>query len=604
MDPPQQLAPVQPRAGLDPAQKRMTAVTFAFFIHEADEHLRARLDAWAETMGLHYLVYESGHNYVLVICKATPHLQVPLSRGAWTVKDKLGLGYVPTRITPGSPFMEKLLRITNGNRAPDPVFHKGEQFSFQAMAGALSKAGRLINLQNSMTDLVTAGDLKVTDVGRLDIARAVLERERVCNAFSQKDDLEGELPIEFGLYDADGNLLPPGPTKQLGARTRVNILGLPGDTMSKRKHWWIYSKDGNRGKTTTTKLALADRYKAHFISDVRNAVEIPPDAHFLILDEVDPRNKPTIATLKALTSGTASLGSINRKSYGASYRPRDDAQFIVLSNHSPYEVYAVWDKEKRLRRCRGDHMGPLELRFHIIRLDGDDLEEKVKWYDPQHLSQEDYRRHIRDVFYSELRLSNYTGNCSTALVKKVLVQLFQIHSMRTPGTPTYLTLANDLQDALPMDDYLTVLDIFERFGTVNGFPQAESCLEYNVHFRHDPHADAYAEMLAHMRHDPVLAPRFDRRAELTASGPVGNPGRRRAMDRAAEVLKNQPRPRVDPRNQHHLAMPHGGNPNRDRVPTPPPPTMMEPEPHYCEEEACYDEWEPSEDQWEVAWKHE
>jgi hypothetical protein len=78
--------------------------------------------------------------------------------------------------------------------------------------------------------------------------------------------------------------------------------------LTKRKHWWIYSKQGNRGKTTSTKLALADRYKAHFISDVRNAVDIPPDAQFLILDEVDFRNKPTIATLKALTSGTANLG--------------------------------------------------------------------------------------------------------------------------------------------------------------------------------------------------------------------------------------------------------------------------------------------------------
>jgi hypothetical protein len=417
------------------------------------------MDAWAEAMSLDYLVYPSGHQYVLVFCKTTPHSQVTLSRGSWTVKKKLALSYVPVRITPGSPFMEKLLCITNGRRAPIPTFHKGAQFTYQALECALSKAGRLINTQNSMTDLVTAGDLKVTEVGRLDHARSVLEREKVYHAFSQKEDLQGDLTVEFGLYDADGQLLPPGPTKELGARTKVTITGLPGDTLSKRKHWWVYSKSANRGKTTTLKLALADRYKAHFIADVRNAVEIPPDAQFLILDEVDPRNKPSIATLKALTCGSASLGSINRKSYGASYRPREDAQFIVLSNHSPYEVYAVWDYERKLRRCRGDHLGPLEARFHIIRLDGDDLEEKVKWYDPQHLSQDDYRRHIRDFFYAELRLSNYTGSCSTSLVKKVLLKLFQIHSMRTHGTPTFTTLANNLQDALHVDDYLTVLDV-------------------------------------------------------------------------------------------------------------------------------------------------
>jgi hypothetical protein len=364
------------------------------------------------------------------------------------------------------------------------------------------------------------------------------------------------------------------------------------------------------------KRVLADKYKAYFISDVRNAVDIPPDAQFLILDEIDNRNKPTIATLKALTSGTAELGSINRKSYGASYRPRYDAQFILVSNHSIYEVYAVWDYEKKLRRCRGEHVGPLEARFHIIRLDGDDLEEKVKWYDPQHLSQVDYRTHIRNVFYGELRLSNYTGNCSTALVKKVLVQLFQIHSMRIPGTPTYLTLANDLQDALHVDDYITVLDIFERFGTVNGFPYTDSCLEYNVHFRHDPHADAYAELLANMRHEQALMPRFNRRDELTASGPIDNPGRRRALDRAAEELRTRRPLRVDPRNLHHGAMPAGTNPAHVHPPTPAP-VMIQPDggaPGELHDDGAPDpfheagepDWsqDPDYDEWEVAFENE
>jgi hypothetical protein len=307
-------------------------------------------------------------------------------------------------------------------------------------------------------------------------------------------------------------------------------------------------------------------------------------------------------------------------------------------------VYAVWDKDRRLRRCRWDRVGPWELRFHIIRLDGDDLEEKIKWYDPQHLTQDDYRRHIKDVFYGELRLSNYTGNCSTALVKKVILHIFQIHSMRTPGTPTFITLANDLQDALPVDDYLTVLHIFERFGTVNGFPQVESCLEYNVHFRHDPHADAYAELLAHMRHNAVLAPRFERRNELTASGPMDNPARRRAMDRAAEELRArrpqeqeqqpqveeeepqqqveeqepqpqveeqepqpQPQPqqsvrqspaaRVDPANHHHLAMPHGSNTNRD---TRAPQSMEVPDYDIYADAVGHFAWSPNSDEQEAA----
>jgi hypothetical protein len=98
-----------------------------------------------------------------------------------------------------------------------------------------------------MSGLVAAGDLRVTDVGRIDNARSVLHPESINRAFAQKKDLHGDLPIVFYLYDSEGRRVPPGPTKKLGKPTTVVLHGLPGDTLSKKKHVWIYSKDGNRG---------------------------------------------------------------------------------------------------------------------------------------------------------------------------------------------------------------------------------------------------------------------------------------------------------------------------------------------------------------------
>jgi hypothetical protein len=229
-------------------QARLTAKTFAFYLQEAGDYLQARLDAWATVTCLDYLVYPAGQQYVLVLCKTNPLSQVALTHGAWTVKDKLGLGYVPVRIAPGSPFVENVLRLTTGAQAPFPVFYKGENFSAPALAGLLTKRGRLMNREHAMSGLVATGDLRVTDVGRIANARSMLHSEAINRAFAQKKDLEGPLPVVFYLYDNEGRRVAPGPTKKLGKPTTVVLHGLPGDLMSKKKHVWIYSKDGNRGE--------------------------------------------------------------------------------------------------------------------------------------------------------------------------------------------------------------------------------------------------------------------------------------------------------------------------------------------------------------------
>ena len=99
-----------------------------------------------------------------------------------------------------------------------------------------------------MVSLVATGELKVTDVGKVDMARSVVRSEAITRAFNEKEDLNGELPVTFYMYNEEGERMPEGPTKETGLATTVVLNGLPGVTLDKRKHQWIWSKTGNRGK--------------------------------------------------------------------------------------------------------------------------------------------------------------------------------------------------------------------------------------------------------------------------------------------------------------------------------------------------------------------
>jgi hypothetical protein len=224
----------------------MTACKFAFYLRDANDQINDRMSAWATEHFLDYVIYRTEHRVVLIFGKLNPRQQVALSRGAQTVADKLELNYAPERIAPGAPFLENVLRLTVGNRAPILLYLKGYQFSQAALQTALKKSGRLMNPEYPIATLVTRGDLKVNQVGPIDQARTILRSEAMTNAFNEKKDLQGTLNIEYGLYDAQGRLMDPGPTKRLGARTVVPFTGYPGHDGVKKKHIYIYSKDGNR----------------------------------------------------------------------------------------------------------------------------------------------------------------------------------------------------------------------------------------------------------------------------------------------------------------------------------------------------------------------
>ena len=502
---------------------------------------RENLGTWAGAVGLDYIVFNSRDTLVLALCKSRGG-NLTLPRGAGTIRDRLGLPYTPTRIFCGKPFIANLLRDHGDGQVPQPICCEGRSFDQEALHRGLTQASRVLDMCTPLIQLVESGDVRLLDIPTIHHARDIVSTEESDRLFDERPDLDGSVHMTFRLYDDEG--MPSAPDDappHEGGPTTVEIVGIPGSSEVKKKHYWLYSKKGNFGKTYTITTELISRYKAIFLSDANNATRLPKSAQFIVFDEAGPSNKLPIQQMKALTSGNASVSAINRKSYGESYVPRSDAQFIILTNHSPYDTYATTNPKTRLRRVRPDVLEPLQRRFNIIRLDGSDRDEMLKYVDPIDLTEEDYRHLLKKTFYDSLRLANSVGDVSTRLVRQVLAQLMHIHRHRAGETAmtTTLTLARDLQKAIPPVDYIAILDILDRFCTVDNIPiEGLQHLEYAVQIRCDEERNLYAEMVEGMWHLPDMLPTFRRQHELTGTGPrsVRGPARKARLEGLRDLI--------------------------------------------------------------------
>uniref|UniRef100_X1ZKQ0 Uncharacterized protein n=2 Tax=Capitella teleta TaxID=283909 RepID=X1ZKQ0_CAPTE len=410
---------------------------------------------------------------------------------------------------------------------------------------------RLLDRENQFEDLVEAGDMTLLDIPTVNHAREIVAREKDELAFASRPELNGKLRLTFRLYDGDGR--PAAPDDALpkdGGPTTVEIEGQPGAVGVKRKHWWIYSKVGNFGKTHTMTTELVNKYKAIFMNDANNAMCLPKTAQFIVLDEVGPSNRVGINQLKGLTSGNAAVASFNRKSYGESYVPRWDSQIVVITNHSIYDTYAVRDGRTGLRKVKHHVIEPLLCRFHVIRLDGDDREERTEFYDPKELSQEDYLWSLNKAFYSAVHLAASVGRVSTVVLRAALRAAMNVHRLRHPeNMPTTKSLARDLALAIDAQDFVIVSNAINRFCTDVHIPQSVQLQhEYTVELIGDPKRDVYAEMVEGITADPILVPDFAGRGELSEDGPVENPARDRAVVAALERIKQRKARRPHPGN--------------------------------------------------------
>ncbi|ELU10729.1 hypothetical protein CAPTEDRAFT_208622, partial [Capitella teleta] len=277
-----------------PRADELAMLTTLFDFHtRPTQAMEARMTEWAAEanadMEFALISGVGGYSDRFVLClkKAGPG-QITLSRGCETVRARIWTTALPTRLTFGRPFLERLLSkvVQHESRVPEQVWTKGGAFTAAAIRRILSVNSRLLDRENRFEDLVEAGDMTLLDIPTVNHAREIVARDKDELAFASRPELNGKLRLTFRLYDRDGR--PAAPDDALpkdGGPTTVEIEGQPGAVGVKRKHWWIYSKVGNFGKTHTMTTELVNKYKAIFMNDANNAMCLPKTAQFIVLDE-------------------------------------------------------------------------------------------------------------------------------------------------------------------------------------------------------------------------------------------------------------------------------------------------------------------------------
>jgi hypothetical protein len=125
-----------------------------------------------------------------------------------------------------------------------------------------------------------------------------------------------------------------------------------------------------------------------------------------VFDEYSRTKRLDLEMLKTLANGDASGAYLNRKSHGGSYIPPADVQVIILSNYSPYEIYAQWDKKTQRHIISEDILSTIVDRFVIVRLDGDDAEERRKFMEPSTWTEEEFQMELQCIRVACLKGDN------------------------------------------------------------------------------------------------------------------------------------------------------------------------------------------------------
>lgn len=151
----------------------------------------------------------------------------------------------------------------------------------------------------------------------------------------------------------------------------------------KDQHYYIYSPT-NYGKTHVLHHEVLKKTYSVFVPDPKNARGVREKAKGLVFDDFTPKRKLGLAHLMSITSGTGtdgcSFASLNRKR-GKRYPVEPNARIFILSNHSPYEIYA----DGRTKQISQNDADSLNARFTIVKLGGGKVID-------------DYNRFVRKIY--------------------------------------------------------------------------------------------------------------------------------------------------------------------------------------------------------------
>lgn len=366
----------------------------------------------------------------------------------------------------------------NGYCPDSVVCNVGTAFSHETVNAAFDSGSNrhaaMLNMSKKLEELAAEGHCDPWQIPSIAHARDLIVEERMKTDMDSLKVLDGPVVLAFRLYDRDGRPVQGGETYQ------VTIVGLPGDTSTKLKHWWIYSTEGNYGKTYTVEKDLEAVYRAHTIASIDNAMEVPTNTQLIIFDEYGPSNRLPLTKLRGLTGGNASKSSLNRKSYGRSFIPRPDAQIIILSNYSPYETYSVFDRAAGKRIITQTTRDTLEKRFNIVRLGGDDAEMKNEFVQMCELTPHEFNQYIRNTFYEHCRYMNSRGTLTTHVVKNGLEKCYRLYASRYPrGGYNMRAFKEDVKAVLHKRDEQAIEETFGAYSNSEdgfGYPKEEAAL--------------------------------------------------------------------------------------------------------------------------------
>jgi hypothetical protein len=155
----------------------------------------------------------------------------------------------------------------------------------------------------------------------------------------------------------------PGMNKLSAVRSDDGSMCLYGATNCavQKRNYFFYSPPGY--ETADLALGLSRDHNACYVNDVNDFSDVRADAQFLIIEDYAPNNRLSMTQIRSMTSGT-SWGS-NPKSHGRPFRPRNDVQLVILSNHHLFYCMGK-GKERKISSIDAE---ALRNRFHIIKLD-------------------------------------------------------------------------------------------------------------------------------------------------------------------------------------------------------------------------------------------
>lgn len=308
----------------------------------------------------------------------------------------------------------------------------------------------------SVNKLVKSGACSIKEVTKLVEQREAMKEIDRIDAVLNQGELIGDIEMEYCLYDdeitddideLDKIYEPVEGVEPVKVLFRGYDADDPRAKLVKRKNLCIYSSNPNWGKSYNAKMQIIKKFRSQYIGDVNNATDLIEGVRLFVIDEYGRSNCFDLLTLKAITGGDSESKKMNRKSYGKSHNFPETSQFIILSNNSLYETYAKRKGNKYV--LSKQVINQLRKRFRMVKLDGDDEMERLKFIDTDTLTLKERIERLKKLYIAK---DGKRTECSKPSDVCDYIQLFT-HELKESGdelSVMYHVLISTLETCLEL----------------------------------------------------------------------------------------------------------------------------------------------------------